>query len=126
MRLAEIASAPLCIEPVTGLSLPSKLAEKPYAIGFPSAATPSKVYFTPLPCASTVRIRLLGAGPGSYFDFVRFSFQVPTSGLLCARRAEEPATANNVINPNRSARFMCDPPRVRPSVLQLVDLASIW
>src|SRR5271154_7052437 len=109
MRLAEIVSAPLGIDPVTGLSLPSNCTEKPYAIGLPSAATPSKVYFTPSPCASTVRVRLLGVGPGSYFDLVTLSFHVPTNGLLCARTAEEPATANSVITANRKARFMCDP-----------------
>src|SRR5580658_4982075 len=126
MRLAEIVSAPLGIEPVTGLSFSSNCTEKPYAMGVPSAATPAKVYFTPSPCASTVRVKLLGAGPGSYFDFVRFSFQVPTSGLLCARTAEELATANSVITANCKARFMCDPPGVRSSVVEVVDLTSIW
>src|SRR5277367_4457319 len=112
MRLAEIVSAPAGIEPETGLSWPSNFTEKPYAMDFPSAATPSKVYFTPSPCASTVRVRLFGVGPGSYFDFVTFSFHVPTSGLLCDRRADEPATASSIITANRKARFMCDPPWV--------------
>src|SRR5580704_9042086 len=126
MRLAEIVSAPEGIEPVTGLSFPSKVAEKPYAIAVPSAATPAKVYFTPSPCASTVRVRLFGTGLGLYFDFVTLSFHVPTSGLLCARRADEPATANSVITANRKARFMCDPPWVCFFELELVDLTSVW
>src|ERR1700683_4728214 len=44
------------------------------------------VTFTPPPCGSgtTVRVWLRGPGPGTYFDLATFSFQTPTSGLLCA------------------------------------------
>src|SRR5580698_4950491 len=121
MRLAEIVSAPLGIAPETGLSLLSNVAEKPYAMGFPSAATPSNVYFTPSPCASTVRVRLLGPGPGSNFDFATLSFQVPTSGLLCARRAAEPANAKTLIATSCKRRFMGDPPWVRTFLLALLE-----
>src|SRR5580658_6607343 len=126
MRLAEIVSAPLGIEPETELSLSSNVAEKPYATGFPSAATPSNEYFTPSPCATTVRIRLLGPGPGSNFDFVTSSFQVPTSGLLCARRVAEAANAKTVIATNCKRRFMGDPPWVRTFVLESVEFVSCW
>src|SRR5271170_528712 len=116
MRLAAIVSAPLGIEPEMGLSLPSKLTEKPYAMGLPSALTPSNEYFTPSPCASTVRVKLLYPGPGSNFDFATLSFHVPTSGLVWARRVEKPAVAKREIATNRKARFMGDPPWVRSFV----------
>jgi len=51
------------IEPEIGLSVPFNWTEKPYAMGFPSAVTPSNVYFTPSACLSTVRVRLFGAAP---------------------------------------------------------------
>src|SRR5580704_3618978 len=91
-------------------------------MGFPSAATPAKVYFTPAPCASTVRVRLFGTGSGSYFDFSTFSFQVPTSGLLCACTVKEPATARRATATNRKTCFMCDPPWVRTFSFQLLNL----
>src|SRR5271154_1714461 len=124
MRLAEIVSAPLGIDPEMGLSLPSNFTEKPYAVGFPSAPTPSNVYFTPSPCASTVRVRLLYPGPGSNFDFATLSFQVPTSGLLCARSVAEPAKASRAIATNLKRRFMSDPPWVRTFLVELVDVVS--
>src|ERR1700676_2819957 len=106
-------SAPYGIEPEPELSFPSNWTVKPYEIGVPSAATPSNVYLRPSPCASTVRVRLFGAGPGSYFDFSRFSFHVPTKGLLsAARKVEEPTTSKRVIATNSKTRFMCDPPWV--------------
>src|SRR5277367_5911828 len=109
-----------------GLSLPSKLTEKPYAMGLPSALTPSNEYFTPSPCASTVRVKLLYPGPGSNFDFATLSFHVPTSGLVWARRVEKPAVAKKEIATNRKARFMGDPPWVRPFVILLAVFVGCW
>jgi hypothetical protein len=109
-----------------GLSLPSNCTEKPYARGFPSAETPSNVYFTPSPCASTVRVRLCGGGPGTYFDFARLSFQVPTSGLPCARRAQQPTTVKTAIATNRNTCFMDNPPWVRSFTVWLLDFIPSW
>src|SRR5580658_2542969 len=91
-------------------------------MGAPSAATPSKVYFTPSPCASTTRVRLLGAGPGSNFDLATFSFQVPTSGLLCARSVQEPTTAKRTSATDRKTSLIGDPPWADSA--QFVERAS--
>src|ERR1700720_795699 len=101
-----MVSAPLGIEPEMGLSLPSNWTEKPYAMGFPSAATPSNVYFTPSPCATTVRVRLFGPGPGSNVDFVTSSFQVPTSGLVCAKAGAQTTAAKAKIETNFNSRIV--------------------
>src|ERR1700736_137602 len=92
-------------------------------MGFPSAATPSNVYFTPSPATSTFRTKLFGAGPGSYFDLSRFNFQVPTSGLLCACAAYALTNAKTVIAANFITR-MFDPPEARSFVVRLADFAS--
>src|ERR1700736_2240971 len=94
-------------------------------MGFPSAATPSNVYFTPSPATSTFRTKLFGAGPGSYFDLSRFNFQVPTSGLLCACAANALTNAKTVIAANFITR-MFDPPEARSFVVRLADFASFW
>src|SRR5271163_1281509 len=81
-------------------------------MGFPSPLTPSNVYLKLSPSAATVRVRLFGVGPGSYFDFSTFSFQVPTIGLLCACAAAAPTTAKTAIATIFTTCFMCDPPWV--------------
>src|ERR1700733_6961328 len=105
-----MVSAPLGVEPLMGLSLPSNCTEKPYEMGFPSAATAANVYFTPSPCASTGRVRFFGAGPGTNFDFATLSFQVPTSGLSWARKPEEATTANREIARKRKTCLICETP----------------
>src|SRR5271156_766693 len=90
-------------------------------MGLPSALVPENVYFTPSPCASTVRVRLAGAGPGSYLDFVRLSFQDPTRGLLCACKGAEATAANRIIATNIKTCFMSDPPWVRSFIAVLID-----
>src|ERR1700756_4834380 len=101
-----MVSAPLGIEPEMGLSLPLNWTEKPYAIAFPSAATPSNVYFTPSPCTSTVRARLFGAGPGSNFDFVTSSFQAPTRGFSCAKAGAQTTAAKAKIDATFNNRIV--------------------
>lgn len=85
MRFRVILSAPPGMpDPVTVDALPSKLLEKLYDIGLPSAATPSNIYFRPLPSAVIVRVKLFGKGMLPEFDFAAFNFQVPINGLSCA------------------------------------------
>src|ERR1700678_3864105 len=93
--MATVSAPPGMPLPVTGLSVPSELEVKRCAIGLPSASTPENVYAAPAPSATTVRVRLLGAGIPSNFDLDRFNFQVPTKGLLCAG-SERAATAARV------------------------------
>jgi hypothetical protein len=54
----------------------------------------------------------LGSEPemGSNFDLVTFNFQVPTSGLLCARRVQEPTTAKRTNATDRKKSRIDDPP----------------
>ena len=48
----------------------------------PSPVTASTVVMTlPMPAPSILSVVLLGAGPGLYFDFARFNFQIPTDEL---------------------------------------------
>src|SRR5580765_5492445 len=101
-----MVSAPLGIEPEIGLSVPLNWTERPYAMGFPSAAMPSNVYFTPSACVSTVRVKLFGAGPGSNFDFVTSSFQVPTSGLSCAKAGTQTTAAKARTEANFNNRIV--------------------
>ncbi len=53
-----------------------------------------------MPAASIVVVALVGAGPGLYFDFATFSFQMPTCESLCAnagaiRMADKPRQATD-------------------------------
>src|SRR5580700_3489164 len=89
-------------------------------MGFPSADSPTKVYFTPSPSATMVRVRLLGAGPGSNLDLAVLSFHAPTRGLSCACRVEQATAANTATATNIKIRFIFCPPWAFCSVVRLV------
>src|SRR6516225_8661921 len=75
-------------------------------MGLPSAVTPSKVYFAPPPLATIVRVRLLGAGPGSNLDFATLSFQVPRKGLVCANKGPAATADKTTIDSTSGKRFI--------------------
>src|SRR4030095_5291242 len=83
-------------DPVSGESLPSKLAVYTVVARVPSALTNSAVTFSPWPAGSTFTVRLWGIGPGLYFDFATLSFHVPILGSLAwADRLAIPAPRIN-------------------------------
>jgi hypothetical protein len=75
--------------------LPSVFASKEMFVSVPSAFTvcPSTLYL--VPSDSIVVVLLLGAGPGSYFDFAGFIFQVPLFGSSAAFTAVPFANSPN-------------------------------
>src|SRR5215472_10470285 len=88
-RFAATVSAPNRCVPEIGESLPSKLSVMLYEIGLPSAAIPSRVTVSPLPCATMVRVSLLGGWTPVNLDFATFNFHVPTLGFSWASRTPE-------------------------------------
>jgi hypothetical protein len=59
-------------------------------MGFPAASTPSTLAF---PEDFHVLVWLFGGEAGSYFDFARLSFHIPTNGSLGAIHRPEAAKA---------------------------------
>src|SRR6266850_1586805 len=64
--------------PLTGLSFPSNFPFHSLCVGLPSALTPSFVNLSP-PSIASILLKLgpFGAGPGTYFDLARLTFQFP-------------------------------------------------
>src|SRR2546428_13840056 len=65
-------------------------------IGLPISSIPCVSAVNPVAVASYVRVRLLGVGPGKYFDLTRFSFPVPTSGPVSAENTDTNAPTAHI------------------------------
>ena len=74
--------------------------------GFTVCSDTSKVYFAPPPSATIVRVRLLGAGPGSNLDFATLSFQVPRKGLVCANKGPAATADKTTIDITSGKHFI--------------------
>src|SRR5262245_53332050 len=60
------------------------------------------VALRPAPAATYTTVELFGAGPGLYFDFATFNFQVPTSGSgVCAKAIVPTSTTADISNTRR-------------------------
>src|SRR5512136_44491 len=92
--------------PVTGWSLPSNFAVHSSRWDFPSASTHSWTERMAPPTSVFTSWDDLGGGPGSYFDFARFSFHVPTNGGGAS--AITPNAQTHMHTPRASSRiFIC-------------------
>src|SRR5436309_12105980 len=76
-------------------------------MGLPVSSIPCVSAANPVAVASYVRVRLLGVGPGTYFDFARFSFHVPTRGSVSAETTDASTpiahTANTIETPRTTS-----------------------
>src|SRR5881409_1871257 len=71
-------------------------------IGLPISSVPCVSDVSPVAVASYVRVRLLGVGPGTYFDFARFSFHVPTRGSVSAETTDTSTPIAHTANTPRT------------------------
>jgi len=76
-------------------------------VGLPVASSPLATTWMPAPAAEIVIVLPFGAGPGTYLDLARLSFQVPIAGSLCAEMVQDAPTT-------RAATTTA--PRMRPLV----------
>ena len=78
-------------------------------MGFPSAFIPSEVCLIPSAVDSNFRVRLFGAGPGLYFDFAVFNFQVPSQFSAASAAELERTMAQHAARETVSRFFRMTP-----------------